>query len=85
MTLDADLGDAIGERYVLVDPSVTASYETDWTRRFAGPGPQARPVRRGPPATVRAARMVARALNVLSPTVMRCGLQSAEGKANEAI
>ena len=36
MTLDADLGDAIGERYVLVDPSVTASYETDWTRRFAG-------------------------------------------------
>jgi FAD/FMN-containing dehydrogenase len=36
VTLDADLGDAIGERYVLVDPLMTASYETDWTRRFAG-------------------------------------------------
>jgi FAD/FMN-containing dehydrogenase len=36
VTLEADLGDAIGERHVLVDPSVTASYETDWTRRFAG-------------------------------------------------
>jgi len=36
VTLEADLGDAIGERHVLVDPSMTASYETDWTRRFAG-------------------------------------------------
>ena len=36
MSLEADLGDAIGDRHVLVDPSVTASYETDWTRRFAG-------------------------------------------------
>ena len=36
MTLEADLSDAIGERHVLVDPSVTASYESDWTRRFVG-------------------------------------------------
>lgn len=36
MSLEADLGDAIGGRHVLVDPSVKASYETDWTRRFTG-------------------------------------------------
>jgi FAD/FMN-containing dehydrogenase len=36
VTLEADLGDAIGTTHVLVDPSVTASYETDWTRRFTG-------------------------------------------------
>jgi FAD/FMN-containing dehydrogenase len=36
VTLEADLGHEIGERHVLVDPSVTASYETDWTRRFSG-------------------------------------------------
>ncbi|MDQ1482636.1 MAG: hypothetical protein QOF35_712 [Actinomycetota bacterium] len=36
MTLEADLADAIGQRQVLVDPTVTASYETDWTRRFTG-------------------------------------------------
>jgi FAD/FMN-containing dehydrogenase len=36
VSLEADLGDALGDRHVLVDPSVTASYETDWTRRFAG-------------------------------------------------
>ena len=36
MTLETDLRDAIGDRQVLVDPSVTASYETDWTRRFTG-------------------------------------------------
>jgi FAD/FMN-containing dehydrogenase len=36
VSLEADLGDAIGGRHVLVDPSVKASYETDWTRRFTG-------------------------------------------------
>ena len=36
MTLETDLRNAVGDRHVLVDPSVTASYETDWTRRFAG-------------------------------------------------
>ena len=36
MTLESDLRNAVGERQVLVDPSVTASYETDWTRRFTG-------------------------------------------------
>ena len=36
MTLETDLRDAIGDRQVLTDPSVTASYETDWTRRFTG-------------------------------------------------
>ena len=36
MTLEADLCEAVGEKHVLVDPSVTATYETDWTRRFTG-------------------------------------------------
>jgi FAD/FMN-containing dehydrogenase len=36
VTLEAELRQAVGERQVLVDPSVTASYETDWTRRFTG-------------------------------------------------
>jgi len=36
VTLETDLRNAVGDRHVLVDPSVTASYETDWTRRFAG-------------------------------------------------
>lgn len=36
MTLEADLREAVGDRQVLVDPSVTASFETDWTRRFTG-------------------------------------------------
>lgn len=36
MTLEADLCEAVGESHVLLDPSVTASYETDWTRRFSG-------------------------------------------------
>ena len=36
MTLEADLCEVVGESHVLVDPSVTASYETDWTRRFSG-------------------------------------------------
>jgi FAD/FMN-containing dehydrogenase len=36
MTLEADLCQVVGESHVLVDPSVTASYETDWTRRFTG-------------------------------------------------
>jgi FAD/FMN-containing dehydrogenase len=36
VTLESDLREAVGDKHVLVDPSVTASYETDWTRRFAG-------------------------------------------------
>jgi FAD/FMN-containing dehydrogenase len=36
VTLEAGLCEAVGDRHVLVDPSVTASYETDWTRRFSG-------------------------------------------------
>jgi len=36
VTLEADLCQVVGESHVLVDPSVTASYETDWTRRFTG-------------------------------------------------
>jgi FAD/FMN-containing dehydrogenase len=36
VTLEADLCEVVGESHVLVDPSVTASYETDWTRRFSG-------------------------------------------------
>src|SRR4051812_21904367 len=36
MTLEGDLRAAVGDPHVLVDPAVTASYETDWTRRFRG-------------------------------------------------
>jgi len=36
VTLEADLCEVVAESHVLVDPSVTASYETDWTRRFTG-------------------------------------------------
>ena len=36
MTLEADLCEVVGQSNVLVDPSVTASYETDWTRSFSG-------------------------------------------------
>jgi FAD/FMN-containing dehydrogenase len=35
-TLRAALVGAIGDRHLLVDPDLTASYETDWTRRFHG-------------------------------------------------
>lgn len=31
-----DLREAVGDAHVLVDPALTASYETDWTGRFSG-------------------------------------------------
>ncbi len=34
--LVTDLVDAVGERHVLTDPSLTAAYESDWTRRWHG-------------------------------------------------
>ncbi len=36
MTLEDDLRTVVGDQHVLVDPGLTASYETDWTRRFSG-------------------------------------------------
>ncbi|MEO7060829.1 MAG: FAD-binding oxidoreductase [Lapillicoccus sp.] len=36
MTLEDDLRAVVGGQHVLVDPSLTASFETDWTRRFSG-------------------------------------------------
>ncbi|HET6817243.1 MAG TPA: FAD-binding oxidoreductase [Mycobacteriales bacterium] len=36
MTVEQALADAVGADHVLVDASVRASYETDWTRRFQG-------------------------------------------------
>lgn len=36
MSLEDDLRDPVGDAHVLTDPAVTASYETDWTRRFHG-------------------------------------------------
>jgi FAD/FMN-containing dehydrogenase len=36
MSLEGDLRAVVGEQHVLSDPSLTASYETDWTRRFHG-------------------------------------------------
>src|SRR5688500_4025995 len=35
-SLLARLRDIVDERYCLTDPALTASYETDWTRRFRG-------------------------------------------------
>ncbi len=32
----AALADIVGDRHVLTDPSVTAAYETDWSRRWSG-------------------------------------------------
>lgn len=34
--LEHELRAVVGDAHVLVDPDVTASYETDWTRRFTG-------------------------------------------------
>lgn len=36
MTLEQQLVEAVGADHVLVDPSVRASFESDWTRRFHG-------------------------------------------------
>ena len=36
MTLEDDLRAIVGDRHVLTDAGLTASYETDWTRRFHG-------------------------------------------------
>lgn len=36
MTLEQELAQAVGSEHVLTDPSVTASFETDWTGRFSG-------------------------------------------------
>ena len=36
MTLEDDLRAVVGDQHVLTDPSITASYDTDWTRRFSG-------------------------------------------------
>jgi FAD/FMN-containing dehydrogenase len=37
MSLEDDLRAVVGDQHVLTDPGLTASYETDWTRRFHGP------------------------------------------------
>jgi FAD/FMN-containing dehydrogenase len=37
MTLTSDLAAAVGPQHVLTDPDVTASYGTDWSRRYSGP------------------------------------------------
>lgn len=34
--LGAALADAVGQAHALVDPDLTAPYETDWTRRYSG-------------------------------------------------
>ena len=36
MSLEDDLRTVVGDPHVLIDPGVTASYETDWTGRFRG-------------------------------------------------
>jgi len=37
MPLTDALREIVGERHCLTDPTMRASYETDWTRRFSGP------------------------------------------------
>jgi FAD/FMN-containing dehydrogenase len=36
VTLEDGLRSAVGDSHLLTDPGLTASYETDWTRRFTG-------------------------------------------------
>jgi FAD/FMN-containing dehydrogenase len=36
VTLETSLAEVVGGEHVLVDPSLRASYETDWTGRFSG-------------------------------------------------
>jgi FAD/FMN-containing dehydrogenase len=36
VSLESELAEVVGTAHVLVDPETTASYETDWTRRFTG-------------------------------------------------
>lgn len=36
MTLERRLADLVGDDHLVTDPSVAASYESDWTGRFAG-------------------------------------------------
>lgn len=55
MTLERDLTTAVGAEHVLTTPELTASYGTDWTRRFSG---QARAVVR-PAGAAEVARVVA--------------------------
>jgi FAD/FMN-containing dehydrogenase len=44
VNLERELADIVGDDHVLTDPSVTASYTTDWTGRFhADPGAVVRP------------------------------------------
>ncbi|HEY0400306.1 MAG TPA: FAD-binding protein, partial [Acidimicrobiia bacterium] len=50
--LRTSLADVVGPSHVLVDPELTASYETDWTGRFTGRA--AAVVRPGSPGEVAA-------------------------------
>ena len=36
MSLEEQLRSIVGPEHVLTDPSVTATYDTDWTGRFRG-------------------------------------------------
>ena len=36
MSLESELASVVGADHLLVDPALTASYESDWTRRFSG-------------------------------------------------
>jgi FAD/FMN-containing dehydrogenase len=36
VTLEGELAEIVGERHVLVDAEIKATYEVDWTRRFHG-------------------------------------------------
>jgi FAD/FMN-containing dehydrogenase len=36
VSLESELASVVGADHLLVDPALTASYESDWTRRFSG-------------------------------------------------
>ena len=69
MTLLDNLRAAVGAEHVLVDPELTASYETDWTGRFTG---TARAVVR-PASTAEVVAVVRACAEAATPIVVQGG------------
>ena len=69
MTLEAALRTAVGSEHVLLDRDLRASYETDWTGRFAGPS---RAVAR-PADTAQVAQVLAACADAGVPVVVQGG------------
>jgi FAD/FMN-containing dehydrogenase len=69
LTLEAALRTAVGSEHVLLDRDLRASYETDWTGRFAGPS---RAVAR-PADTAQVAQVLAACADAGVPVVVQGG------------